>query len=439
MVTRVPATAAFERCSATVERMQMLRPRSMAAKWLAIAEKSFTVIMLFYTAGAVVPLLSGADDPQIALQTNPVDLAVKAILYSVAFFLLALRWRTYVEGAWRIKWILVPVLIAALSVVWSQHPLLTLRGAAVLVATTAFGIYFGVRYTIAQQLRLLAWAFSFAVVASFCFVIFLPMYGIDQGVTLGDWRGVFVQKNGLAEAMVFAFFVFLFVRPRSRLPLRWVGIAASLALLFLSGSATGIVVCFAMLAILPLYRLAKARFTLVIPVILCVSLLVAGSLLIVQSNPAEAFELVNRSPDLTGRTELWNAVLHSISKRPWLGYGFSAFWEGTTGESGSVLDAIGYPVGYSHNGFLDVLVQLGILGLVTFAAGYLLLWRRAFALLSRAPGSAPIWLCTILVFILLYNITEGVGILEQNSIYWVLYITTAIGLFPVCRRRVCAD
>jgi O-antigen ligase len=74
------------------------------------------------------------------------------------------------------------------------------------------------------------------------------------------------------------------------------------------------------------------------------------------------------------------------------------------------------------------MVQLGVLGLVTYAAGYLILWRRALAVLSRTSGPAPLWLCTYLVLMLFYNITEGY-ILVQNSIYWVLYISTAVSLY----------
>ena len=85
--------------------------------------------------------------------------------------------------------------------------------------------------------------------------------------------------------------------------------------------------------------------------------------------------------------------------------------------------------GYAHNGFLDITLQLGVLGLATFAIGYLVLWWRALRLLSDTTESAPLWLCTFLMFTILYNLTEGT-ILMQNDLYWVLYISTAAGLSP---------
>jgi O-antigen ligase len=90
--------------------------------------------------------------------------------------------------------------------------------------------------------------------------------------------------------------------------------------------------------------------------------------------------------------------------------------------------------GYSHNGFFDLLLQEGILGMFAFVTGYLILWRRALAFLSRTTGPAPLWLCTYLIFLLLYNITEG-SILEQNNLLWILYVATAVNLFAITYRH----
>jgi O-antigen ligase len=259
------------------------------------------------------------------------------------------------------------------------------------------------------------------------FAILFPIYGIDEGAMAGDWRGVFIQKNGLAQAMVLACIVFLYVRPKVRPAFFWLCFTGGIALLFLSASATGLVVLAALLLSLPLYKLIGARFTLVIPVILGLALLTLGLCLALKANSTAAFHALDRSPDMTGRTELWAAVWHSISKRPWLGYGFSAFWQGTQGESGTVLDAVGWPAGYSHNGFLEVMVQLGVWGVVTFLVGYFVLWRRVIAFASMRSPSATRWLGTYLAFMLLYNLTEC-SILEQNTIYWILYIAVAVSL-----------
>ena len=119
----------------------------------------------------------------------------------------------------------------------------------------------------------------------------------------------------------------------------------------------------------------------------------------------------------------------SISRKPWLGYGFDAFWQGMQGESASVVQAVGWvTLGGAHNGFLELLLDVGILGLAVFAVGYFLLWHRALQLVTRVGGNVPIWLCTYLFFMLIYNFTEN-SLLAQNSIFWVLYMSIAVNLY----------
>jgi exopolysaccharide production protein ExoQ len=392
-----------------------------------IIEKIFTVAMLFYTTGALLPFLTARLSGYSGLGPNAVVFAIQGVFYTVAFCFIAVRWRSVIQGAWNAKWILALLMVAFASTAWSQDPLFTLRRAAVLCATTAFGVYFATRFDVSEQLRLLAWTCGLVVCASFLCAIFLPQYGIDHTFHYGDWQGAFYQKNMLARAMVLATLVFLTARFRSGNSLRWIGIAGSLSLLILSRSVTGIIVFAVILASWPLYRLFRTKYTFAVPVTAAIfTVLAAGTALAYEALPT-LLEITNRDPGLTGRTDLWNAVWVSISNRPWLGYGFDAFWRGMQGESANVLLAVGWGPVYAHNGFLDLVLGLGFLGLAVFAFGYLALWRRALTFVIRVPGPTAAWLCMYLAFMLFYNITEG-PIISQNNISWVLYVATAVSL-----------
>ena len=205
------------------------------------------------------------------------------------------------------------------------------------------------------------------------------------------------------------------------------GIAASFSLLVLSRSITGVLVFAFILASLPLYQLFRRRLSFAIPM-LVLMLAAAGTVIgLVYSILPTILQFFHRDEGLTGRLNLWNAVLLAISKRLWLGYGFDAFWQGMKGESGYVLIAVGWAPKYAHNGFLDLVLDLGLLGLLVFAIGYLSFWRQAIIFVARAPSRVAIWLCTYLAFILFYNLTEG-PVLSQNNISWVLYVSTAVSL-----------
>jgi O-antigen ligase len=392
-----------------------------------ILEKTFTVAMLFYTTGAFLPFLTARLSGYSGLGPNAVVFAIQGMFYAIAFCFIAARWQIVFQGAWNAKWILALLMIAFVSTAWSQDPMITLRRAAVLCATTAFGIYFATRFDVPDQLRLLAWTCGLVICASFLCAIFLPQYGIDHTFHYGDWQGAFYQKNMLARAMVLATLVFLFVRFQSGNALRWIGLAGSLTLLGLSRSVSGIIVFGIILVSWPLYSLFRTKFTFAVPVITVIFTVLAASAAIAYQALPTLLEMMNRDEGLTGRIDLWDAVWLSISRRPWLGYGFDAFWQGMQGESANILTAIGWTPAYAHNGFLDLVLGLGFIGLAVFAIGYLALWRRALTLVSKVPGPSATWLCMYLAFMLFYNLTEG-PVVSQNNITWVLYVATAVSL-----------
>jgi O-antigen ligase len=403
-------------------------------------EKIFTVAMLFYATRAILPFIAGDAGDFARAGGNPLAFAVQTAFYLVTFCFIALHWRTVLRGAWNAKWILLLVLVAVASTAWSQHPLFTLRRSAVMFATTAFGIYFGSRFTVPEQLRLLGWTCALIVFASFFIAIFLPQYGVDHVWSFGAWQGAFPQKNYLARVMVLSVLVFYLARPPASWWVRWVGIAGALSLLVLSKSITGIVVFVVMVSTLPLYRLVRSKLTYAIPVITVISLAAVGSGFLIYMSLPSLLGMLQREPTLTGRTELWHAILFSIAKRPWLGYGFNAFWM-SEGESSMVLQQVNWYAKDAHNGFLGVALDVGICGLSILLAGYVVLWRRALGLMRKTTGVVPIWLCTYLAFMFVYNMTES-AILVQNNIFWILYTSTAVcvSLYtPVSSGRLVVD
>src|SRR5579862_8210611 len=181
-----------------------------------LSEKVFVVAMLFYTTGAVFPFIAGYENRYSRLEGNPFELALQLVFYTGAFWFMANHWRTVLDAAKSAKWILALLAIAIASTAWSQAPYFTFRRSLVLVATTAFGIYFGSRFTLPEQLKLLAWTCALVVLSSFAIALLVPRYGVDHFQHPGDWQGAFTQKNMLARIMVLAVMVFYFAKSSVR-------------------------------------------------------------------------------------------------------------------------------------------------------------------------------------------------------------------------------
>ncbi len=91
---------------------------------------------------------------------------------------------------------------------------------------------------------------------------------------------------------------------------------------------------------------------------------------------------IGRNSTLTGRTQIWAAVL-SQHTNPLLGTGFESFWMGSRMQS--VWDQSQQGIDESHNGYLEIYVNLGLIGLallvLLIGSGY----RHAVELFRRDP------------------------------------------------------
>ncbi|MGC2182936.1 MAG: hypothetical protein WA637_06645, partial [Terriglobales bacterium] len=105
---------------------------------------------------------------------------------------------------------------------------------------------------------------------------------------------------------------------------------------------------------------------------------------------------------------------------PWFGYGYGAFWRGYAGPSGVVWDAMGGEIFYSHNGFLDVWLDLGAIGLGLLILGYTIAFRRAVISAGVDHSDLSLWPLVFLMFLLLSNLTEG-SLMRANTLPWILY------------------
>jgi O-antigen ligase len=79
---------------------------------------------------------------------------------------------------------------------------------------------------------------------------------------------------------------------------------------------------------------------------------------------------------------------------------------------------------HSHNSFIDLTLQLGLVGLFLFIAAYAVAVRRAVAYMRPSLGHESMWPFAYLSFTLLYGITEG-GFIAPGAIYWILFVAAA--------------
>jgi O-antigen ligase len=143
-------------------------------------------------------------------------------------------------------------------------------------------------------------------------------------------------------------------------------------------------------------------------------------------NPMEAVvgEL-GRSMTLTGRTAIWQQVLQ-VHINPLIGAGYSSFWQPDRAESVSKALGFYFPLQEAHDGYLEVYLNTGLIGLALLV---IVLWGSARRIISglRAGDSYEAFRFAVLVGAIFYNITESAfsGLL----MLWVVLLL-AIMEFP---------
>ena len=413
-------------------------------------EEIFTVFALLFCAGAFTPLVSNRSDqvsdvqPQnaaIALmqkqaisqsadptQQNRIMLACQIIVYGVVAVLLIVHRRQALLYLRNTKLLWAVVALAFLSVLWSDVPAFAFRRCLNMAATSGLGLYLVCRYSPRQLLRLLGWAFVVAIVCSVLVIVFVPDIGIDSALTDYAWKGIFVQKNTLGRFMALGVLVFLFLAVEDKAH-RWGYGALSVlcaCIVFASRSATSALAVPILLSLMWLFALSRQRSFRFVFASMAFAVIGITCALALFVDPSDLFAVAGRDATLSGRMEIWSAVLPKIMAHPWLGYGYSSFWLGMESQASADLWSIlHWPVPHSHNGFLDLTEELGVVGLGLFLAGLVFSVNRGLRWARSQQAMIGLWPLAYISFMFLFNLSEG-SILRQDNLFWVLYIATFV-------------
>lgn len=402
-----------------------------------VAENIFVIFTLFLSTAALIPVLLETEEAP-GQPTDPFTPILFMGIYAITLLLIVPIRNSFVRVATKDILIWLVVGLALMSILWTFAPEVTQRRSISLLGATVFGVYISARYSIREQLRLLAWVFGIIIVLSCLFAIALPSYGLmtfqEEGIHAGAWRGVMMHKNLLGRIMSLSSVVHAILATGKPLPfgryqwVAWAGYILSVALVVLSTSKTALIVCITMTIILPLYKSLRGTYNQVIPLLIAVILVVGSTATLLLDNLTFIAGALGKDLTLTGRTDIWALMLDMISQRPLFGYGFNAFWLGWDSEASAyVWRMLQWECPYAHNGFMDLLAELGIAGLALFLLSFVTAFVKAISWLRATKGVEGLFPLLFLSYLFLYNITEST-LLSGNSIFWILYVSVIFSM-----------
>ncbi|WP_435743848.1 O-antigen ligase family protein [Microbacterium sp. PMB16] len=302
--------------------------------------------------------------------------------------------------------------LALISVAWSQWRGPTLLTWVLLAAVTVNALFIVHVLTWHEIVRALSSAFKWILGLSLLLELWvslvvhgplLPNFAsVPEGEIDPQWywvrdnlfdggriQGIVGNANLLAIISLFAIITFgvLFAaRARWRTTLALWGLLAAY-FLFRTSSATAFVCAAAAVVVLVVALLMRRATTpgarTRIYVVAIGTTLVGVVAVWLAREPLLA--LLGRSSDLTGRSDrIWTKVLARAGEHPIFGNGFSSPWIPTDPAFDRWITDHDITVFHAHNMWLDVLLQLGVVGIVLMAVAYgSLLWRAWFFAVDR--------------------------------------------------------
>ena len=301
---------------------------------------------------------------------------------------------------------------AAVSVVWSEVPHMTRFGiTSQLIPLVIMSVLVGTMRPAVVVRTLLGTALAVGAWSLLTSALMADARGAVLGAGPDDFhhgfRGTFIHKNLLGMFMVYGLCLVLpFVRSRAR---PW-AMALCVGLVLSTRSATagsglmGVLFTWFWMLAVDNQRSQRERQVMLMLSFLSV---VVGILLALGLMPT-LLGLYGKDFTFSGRTYIWEASMEAIARQPLQGYGFLGVWgDAPTDVTRTLHQRIGFQASHAHNGAIEVLLQLGIVGtglVLVFLVRIVHLAVGAFNDRSTAPTGQ--WVILTMTALLLMSISE---------------------------------
>ena len=332
------------------------------------------------------------------------------------------------------------VLLCLLSALWSDHSFISIKRSfqlLVMFLVIVEALLFIEPKILLKQLKIVVSAYLFFNLYA---CRFIPA-AIDPN--FGTWRGMEVQKNWLAQNSLYcllsAIVFFNFDKTRYARLYNAVLILISLLLIYKAHSSTNliaVVIIFLTGVIFQVESIFYKKIGIGRSLLGLTFLFILIFSIIVLIFSSEIFALIpgyfGKDLTLSGRVDIWKFAWNDIEKKLLFGYGFATYW--IMGSARLEIFASyfeGFMVNEAHNGYLEIILQLGFIGLIFFLSTIVAYVYRMFKLNSNLA-------ILIFISIMTLNYTEsvlfkvGLGI----TTFYFMASYTALSVFYFNLKRV---
>lgn len=131
------------------------------------------------------------------------------------------------------------------------------------------------------------------------------------------------------------------------------------------------------------------------------------------------YSSTGKNESLTGRDFLWYLIQQEISHHPWLGTGYGGFWTGTEGPSAALVARLDWgPPTQSHNGYLEVVNEIGFVGMGLLVVALIAQAANVVRLSQRGEYQHAFFFGSVLIAMVFINYAES-SFLRTTQFWWI--------------------
>ena len=372
---------------------------------------------------------TGMETASSLAEGSPLDRAILSMLLLIGLIVLLLRYRRLLKVL-KMNWpILLFFFYCAVSSVWSPDPGLSLKRWFKAIGDLVMVLIILTDWNRNEAIKRIITRVGFLLVPlSVLLIEFYPslgqMYSLEDADT--TITGVTTNKNmlGLVCMIVGVGLVWLLIRTlrddRRRLKhLMVLGVSLSMVLwlLVVARSFTALA-CFMMgTALLVIVNMPGRQRPANVHLLVGGMLSGAAIMFIFPEIFVAIIHAFGKNATLTGRTGLWKGLL-ATDTHPLLGAGFESFWLGS--RLNNIWSIFPWQPNEAHNGYLEVYLNLGIIGVSLLGVMLLTGYRNVTAAIRQDPEAGSLRLAYFTIA-LAYSFSEaGFRLLDPMWIFLLL-------------------
>lgn len=387
-------------------------------------EVAIVVLFIFTSPAVTLKPFTFFHIANIAVHDKSLIMIIaQVVIYACAMLIAASRFRYVFYPSlllFKDPFLILLLIITLLSPFWSNVPMITFRGALVLIGSAIFSAYIGARYSWSQIYNILLGVNTLTLVIS----------TVKTGDHPKGWTGILDHPIPFGNLMAFTaalWIVYAVYHPKQRvMAILFAGWA--ITAMQMANSAQGFVNFVVLLSLLIWLKFIKSlsfRYAFTAILVFMVIGIVSGIIII--ENLENIANALNKDMTLTGRTEIWASLGPHLQERFWFGHGIEGFWQAWRGLNNPAYDVRtenGWLAPNAHQGFLEIWISVGVVGLILFFLSFIRTVAQSVRFLIRSQIPQAGLPLVLLMFSIMANLTESQIYVLRRSNIWCYYIIT---------------